>query len=221
MSKSLRWIFLIIILIGCNGDRPQSAQRGVDKERIDYYNSLERFNYDRVITTEPNPVFTIISKIINVIAWILNTIFGYLMIAVLVVLLIWVLFRYVNQERLTQESATTEVLRVVDKNKISELDFSRLISKALAVNNYRLAIRYTFLNSLKGLSRNKLIRIKEGKTNYEYYHELPAALKPKYRQVLSVFEYVWYGEFDSSRAVYEQINTRAKELQELIKKPDA
>ena len=84
-----------------------------------------------------------------------------------------------------------------------------------------MAIRYTFLNTLKQLSMNKLIVVKEGKTNYEYYHELPIDLKSKYRQVLSVFEYVWYGEFESSSTIYNKIDTSSKELQELIEKSDA
>jgi hypothetical protein len=91
----------------------------------------------------------------------------------------------------------------------------------LTKKDYRLAIRYTFLNALKGLSLHELIAVKEGKTNYEYYNELPVSLRPAYKQVLAVFEYVWYGEFESSSIIYEKINTSAKELQELIDKADA
>jgi hypothetical protein len=221
MKKHLRWLALFFILTGCNNDQPLTThERGFDEAKIDYYNTSERYNYDRIISQEPNPVLQALSTIIGAIAWILNTIFGYIMIAILVVLLIWVLFRYVNQERVSYNN-DRKVLRLVDESAIDEIDFNKLISKALANKNYRLAIRYTFLNTLKGLSLNQLITVKEGKTNYEYYRELPDALKGKYRQVLSVFEYVWYGEFDSSLAIYEQINHSAQELQDLIKKADA
>ena len=220
MTKYLTWIFLLVALLGCTKDQPVSTKRGFVEEKISYYNTSEQFNYDRTITSKPNPVLEFLSQIIRGIAWFLNTIFGYVMIAALIFLLIWILFRYVNQERINY-SENPESLRIVDESKIDDIDFNKLISKALASSNYRLAIRYTFLNTLKRLSMNKLIVVKEGKTNYEYYHELPIDLKSKYRQVLSVFEYVWYGEFESSSTIYNKIDTSSKELQELIEKSDA
>jgi hypothetical protein len=220
MTKFLQWTSLLIILLGCTSDKPVSTDRGFVEKKINYYNTSEQFNYDRLITSKPNPVLQFFSRVIRGIAWFLNTIFGYVMIASLVVLLIWILFRYVNQERVNY-TENSDTLHIIDESKLDEIDFIKLISKAVASSNYRLAIRYTFLNTLKGLSLHKLITVKDGKTNYEYYHELPMELKAKYRQILAVFEYVWYGEFDSSSAVYEQIDSSAKELQELIKKSDA
>ena len=220
MTKYLTWIFLLVALLGCTKDQPVSTKRGFVEEKISYYNTSEQFNYDRTITSKPNPILEFLSQIIRGIAWFLNTIFGYVMIAALIFLLIWILFRYVNQERINYRE-NPESLRIVDESKIDDIDFNKLISKALASSNYRLAIRYTFLNTLKRLSINKLIVVKEGKTNYEYYHELPIDLKSKYRQVLSVFEYVWYGEFESSSTIYNKIDTSSKELQELIEKSDA
>ena len=220
MTKYFYWVFLLIILLGCTNDEPISSERGFAEEKISYYNGSEQFNYDREITSKPNPILEFLAQVIRGIAWFLNTIFGYMMIAVLIVLLIWILFRYVNQERISYIE-NHQTLRIVDESKIDEIDFGKLISKALASSNYRLAIRYTFLNTLKGLSLSKLIVVKDGKTNYEYYHELPIELKAKYRQVLSVFEYVWYGEFDSTSTIYGQIDANAKELQELINKSDA
>lgn len=218
--KYLFWLALIISLTGCTKDQPAYTDRGFNEEKITYYNSSERFNYDKTISSEPNSLSIFLSKIVRGIAWFLNTIFGFVMIAVLVALLIFILFNYVNKER-TNYQENIEVLRVIDESKIDEIDFAGLIRKSLTRKDFRLAIRYTFLNALKGLSLHKLISVKEGKTNFEYYHELPANLKPAYKQVLSVFEYVWYGEFDSSLAIYEKINTSAKELQDLIDKSDA
>lgn len=218
--KYLFWLALIITLTGCTKDQPGSTDRGFNEEKIAYYNSSERFNYDKTIASEPNPVLRFLSKIVRGIAWFLNTIFGYVMIAALVALLIFILFNYVNKER-TNYQENVEVLRIIDESKIDETDFTKLISKSLTRKDYRLAIRYTFLNALKGLSLHQLITVKEGKTNYEYYNELPVNLRPAYRQVLAIFEYVWYGEFDSSSAIYEQINTSVKELQELINESDA
>lgn len=220
MMKYLFWLALIITLTGCTKDQPGSTDRGFNEEKIAYYNSSERFNYAKTIASVPNPVLRFLSKIVRGIAWFLNTIFGYVMITALVALLIFILFNYVNKER-TNYQENVEVLRIIDESKIDEIDFAKLISKSLTRKDYRLAIRYTFLNALKGLSLHKLITVKEGKTNYEYYNELPVNLRPAYRQVLAVFEYVWYGEFDSSSTIYEQINTSAKELQELINESDA
>ena len=221
MINYRRWISLVIFLMGCSNEQPAANHnRGFDEAGIELYNSSERFNYDRKITKKANPLIDFLAKVVGGIAWFLNTIFGYLMIALLVALLIWILFRYVNQERMGSLE-NPEVLRIIDESKINDIDFNRLIGTALTSNDYRLAVRYTFLNVLQMLSLNKLISVRGGKTNYEYHNELPAVLKPKYRQILLVFENVWYGEFDGTSTIYSQINNNAIELQELIKNTDA
>ena len=210
---------MFLVFISCSGDGLITSERGFSEEKIAYYNNLDRYDYDKVISSEPNIILGFLAKIIQAIAWFLNTIFGYIMIAALVGLLIYILFRYVNKER-TAYTESNENLRLIEESALDDIDFSKLINIALAKKDYRLAVRFTFLKSLKRLSLSKLIIIKEGKTNYEYYYELPNSLQPAYRQVLSVFEYVWYGEFESSLAIYNRITSNAEELQELIDNAD-
>ena len=131
MIKHLSWIGLFIILIGCSRDTPVTSERGFDEGKITYYNSLDRFNYDKVITSKPNVVLNFLGEVIKAVAWFLNTIFGYLMIAALIALLVYILFRYVSKERV-DNIENFERLRLVDESKIDELDFANLINKALS-----------------------------------------------------------------------------------------
>jgi hypothetical protein len=81
-----------------------------------------------------------------------------------------------------------------DEN-IFTLDYGKELHKALAENNFRLAIRLWYLSTLKDLSEKEYITYKSGKTNSDYVAQLYNT--PLYRDfstLTRVFEYTWYGE---------------------------
>ncbi len=214
MRLVLLFFVLSMAVAGCK--QKATATRGFDKEKIAYYNASEAYNYDKVIIRKPNPVLNFFLRAISLIARFFNTVLGYILLAALAILLIWIVARYVNQDRTTYTDSP-EVLRVVDESSIDQIDFSKLIARALEQKDYRLAIRFSFLDLLKRLSTKKLIKVKEGKTNFEYYAELPPALRPVYRQALAIFEYVWYGEFVATEATYHQLTGHIQQLGSLTK----
>ncbi len=88
----------------------------------------------------------------------------------------------------------------------SESDFTALIKLALKTGNFRLAIRYHYLQTIHKLAGKNLIQLAADKTNYQYVKEITnqhyqndfAALTLKY-------EYVWYGEFDIDENIYRKM----------------
>ncbi len=211
----LRLIIFMLLLAALGGCKERAnTRRGFDQEKMAYYNASETYNYDKTIVVSDNPVLSFFARAISLVALFFNTVLGYILLAGLIALLIWILFRYVNQDRVSYTDAP-DVMRVIDEKNVEQVDFAKLIAQALDKGDYRLAIRFSFLNLLKTLSRQELIKVKEGKTNFEYYYELPADLRPVYRQALAIFEYVWYGEFMATAATYQQISDRVQELQSL------
>lgn len=86
---------------------------------------------------------------------------------------------------------------------IHAMDFADLIAKAEAQGQLRRAIRLQYLLALRELSERDLITWQEAKTNQEYVLELRRAeLRPAFRQLTRLFEYVWYGDFPLSNAQY-------------------
>jgi len=90
---------------------------------------------------------------------------------------------------------------------IHEIDFEDGIEKAIAVGNYRLAVRLLYLKTLKQLSDNGLIDWQLSKTNTNYINELTNPhQREEFKQLTYQFEYVWYGDFMINSDLYKKIS---------------
>lgn len=102
----------------------------------------------------------------------------------------------------------------LDQNEdIHAIDFEKQITIAIANNDYNLAIRLYYLQTLKFLNDSKQISWQPNKTNWQYYYEIKADLvKKHFQQATMLFEYAWYGKgyiradsFDEYRNLFTQI----------------
>ncbi|MBC7570882.1 MAG: DUF4129 domain-containing protein [Spirosoma sp.] len=79
---------------------------------------------------------------------------------------------------------------------IHEIDFDAAISSAVEQQNYRLAVRLLYLQTLKRLTDAELIQYKPDKTNRQYVYELAnSPQQSDFEQLTRQFEFVWYGDF--------------------------
>jgi hypothetical protein len=93
-----------------------------------------------------------------------------------------------------------------DEN-IHEIDFDADIEKAIAVHNYRYAVRLLYLRSLKQLSDNGLINWQPNKTNTNYINELANyEQREMFKHLTHQFEYIWYGDFMINGDMFKKIN---------------
>ena len=85
---------------------------------------------------------------------------------------------------------------IYEDEDIHEVDLASLLKQAIDNQNFRLAIRYYYLTSLKGLSNKKIIEYHKDKTNSEYLFEIEnPAMRTQFSYLSYVYSYVWYGEF--------------------------
>jgi hypothetical protein len=92
----------------------------------------------------------------------------------------------------------------IDTN-IHSADFNKLIQEAESNGNYRLAIRFQYLNMLKQLSDSEIISFDPEKTNLDYTYEIKEeALREQFQYTSYVYNYVWYGEFEINEAQYQK-----------------
>jgi len=85
---------------------------------------------------------------------------------------------------------------IYEDEDIHEVDLASLLKQAIENQNFRLAIRYYYLTSLKGLSNKKIIEYHKDKTNSEYLFEIEnTAMRTQFSYLSYVYSYVWYGEF--------------------------
>jgi Domain of unknown function (DUF4129) len=106
----------------------------------------------------------------------------------------------------------------VQGEDIHGLDFEALLTTAETAGNYRLAVRLGYLQVLKQLTDQGLIRWQPDKTNHDYLFELPAGPLPDaFRELTRQFDYVWYGELDDlTPAHYAQARATRLAFQQLL-----
>ncbi|KFC24015.1 hypothetical protein [Chryseobacterium sp. FH1] len=94
------------------------------------------------------------------------------------------------------------------EENIHEINFPQSILKFEKENNFRSAIRYHFLYSLKKLADKNLINLNPEKTNRDYLKELKDKnLQEDFRRVIYIYDYIWYGEFDTQEIDYQHYKT--------------
>lgn len=94
------------------------------------------------------------------------------------------------------------------EENIHEINFSESILKFEKQQDYRSAIRYHFLYSLKKLTDKNLINWNPEKTNRDYLKELKNInLKEDFSRVIYIYDYIWYGEFETEEKDYQHYKT--------------
>jgi len=95
-------------------------------------------------------------------------------------------------------------IAVAEEESVNDPD--SLLRSAIKSGNYRLAVRYLYLQSLKRLSEKKIIEINSNKTNYEYVTEIRKhKFANEFASLTLQYEYVWYGEYPVDERLFEQI----------------
>lgn len=179
------------------------ASRGFDQENLSSLNESSRYDYDRKIESRnPNPILNFFAQLFGLFAQIFGSIIGYLILAALIIGLVWILAKNVRLPKRKVKVAPEDVLHYDPEQDIQVIDYSGLLEEAIANRNYRLAIRYLYIMTLQKLQNAELIQWHKEKTNRDYYYELPNDYQPAFNDILRIYEYVWYGEFDASESLF-------------------
>lgn len=85
-------------------------------------------------------------------------------------------------------------------------DPDSMLRNAIRNGNYRLAVRYLYLQTLTRLAEKKLITISSSKTNYEYLNELRKhSFANEFAMLTLKYEYIWYGEYPVDENLFQQL----------------
>lgn len=90
-------------------------------------------------------------------------------------------------------------------------DLEMKLREAIAANQYRPAIRFMYLKTLRSLSERGLIQLHAKSTNREYIHQMEKHPEANdFRKLTRIYEFVWYGEFQPSAYQFEIIRDNFK-----------
>lgn len=113
-------------------------------------------------------------------------------------------------------------LEVESEEDLQNLPYPSLIEKAKIAGDYRLATRWYYLYVLKELSLKDRISFSKFRTNNEYKQQVASligaenALTVKFKEIVKVYEYTWFGGFTITEAQFSGIENRYKEALGLI-----
>lgn len=106
----------------------------------------------------------------------------------------------------------------IQEEHIENIDLDSYIKNALKEENYRLAIRYMYLKSLKLLSLNNIIDWHFEKTNSDYYREIESVgLKENFKKTSYLYDNIWYGEYALDKAGFENAKKDFERLNQNLK----
>lgn len=110
----------------------------------------------------------------------------------------------------------------VFEENIHEMNFADEIEAAIRSGNLRKATRLFYLRALKELSDAGILVWQINKTNSDYLQEIKdPVLRRDFAFLCTAFEYIWYGEFQPSDALYEETFSRFREFLAKLKEKTA
>ena len=204
----------------------------ISEKDLEAYKADEDFNYIEV-EAEESFIDKAIRWLKNILRKFWESIFGvgtatgflyfifrilpYILLGFLVFLLIR-FFLKVNSNRLIMKSKEQGSIAITEEEQIiKNEDIPALIKEAIKHNNYRLAIRYYYLLSLKYLTENETISWQPQKTNEDYIKEINKTnLKDSFKNITRIYDYVWYGEFGVDALKFEALKQPFENLNKSI-----
>ncbi len=155
------------------------------------------YTEDKTVKQEEAPKKNSGSPLLGMFAFFMSTIFPFLLGGfVIFVILKSVLGIDARFWQKTNKAKVTSTQLIYEDEDINDMNLQGLLQQAIDRKEYRLAIRYYYLTTLKALSNKQFIDYHKDKTNSEYLFEIEnTQTRTEFSYLSYVFSYVWYGEF--------------------------
>jgi uncharacterized membrane protein len=145
--------------------------------------------------------------------------FQVLLWAVAICFVLFILYRlFLTDGAFKRKSKAADNAANVEEEIITnESDFDRLIRQALQNSNYRQAVRYQYLRTLHLLATKGMVNLAPDKTNFNYVSEITnRSYQDAFAALTLNYEYVWYGEFDIDKNIYDKIENNFSNLNKKV-----
>jgi hypothetical protein len=139
-------------------------------------------------------------------SWLKYIIYGFT-----ILILIFIVYNIV---RLMLKPSDRKVSKALTENEIDPEvlpveNLELLLKEAVSNNDFRSAVRYSYLITLRNLSDKKLIQRAKDKTNFDYINELSKyQFLNIFREITRAFEMTWYGEITPGEDAYRNFENK-------------
>jgi len=126
--------------------------------------------------------------------------------------LLWALYKIIISNNLFLFQSKNKKLReeiVEDEIQMEESTLDQKIAQMIAEKNYRPAVRYLYIKVLQQLNEKGWIKYHAQATNYDYINQMSQnKWSTDFRFLTTVYEYVWYGEFEITDEQFSIVHSR-------------
>lgn len=138
---------------------------------------------------------------------------------ILIGTLLFVLYRvFLSDRGLFASPTKNKTIEVQEELLTDDVYLEQQLKQALIDENFRLAIRYLYLQTLNRLSERNWLNLSPDKTNYQYVRELAKPqLQNGFSRITLHYEYAWYGDFHIDEAVYQQVKSDFDQFNQSVK----
>jgi|SRR5574344_447690 hypothetical protein len=193
----------------------------LDSSKLQVWQQNEDFNYKReILQTDNGFVESLVGKVekffndIYIYGFDLNNkvlLYGCVVLVLLIAIALFLLYR--RHHSLFGKLDKGNVDYSISEDTIYGIDFAECIARALDNGDFKAAVRWMYLQTLKRLSDRQQIDWQFFKTPTQYTYEIKT---PEFRKLTNIFLYVRYGDFEATRETCLEM----EKLQEEVEKGD-
>ena len=129
----------------------------------------------------------------------------YIVLAIALVLLVWFIATSNPGNQIMRQYQNSRVILTEEDELLMKRNLDKLANEAIDQKDFRLAVRYLYLNCIKRLDIKNIIRYANDKTNYEYIKEIQfSEISNTFRTLTLVYEQIWYGQLVFDETYFQQ-----------------
>ncbi|MDX1828330.1 MAG: DUF4129 domain-containing protein [Lutibacter sp.] len=210
------------------------TQKMFDVKNLEKYKSNKEFDYTEQ-TEKPEPTF--LERVLNwlgrqflrFLEWLFGVKYAKGILATILTalpyvvagLVLFLLIKFFIKTKIKSAVSLTNNKSVInfseDEKLLQNADLDALIKKSISDNDYRLAVRFLYLKTLKQLTDKKLVVWEQQKTNEDYTNEISVKqLKNAFENITRLYDFVWYGDFKINKVQFNSINNDFETTHNLI-----
>jgi hypothetical protein len=135
--------------------------------------------------------------------------FEYIILFILGGILLYAIVRIIlaNRLQLFYRRQKRPMVAKPEEEDSPEDDLEGRLMHFMQIKDYRQAVRYLYLKTLRLLNDRGMIRYHQESTNQEYWAQLRATPQgAPFRDLTTIYEKVWYGEFPLGDMLFNRLH---------------
>ncbi|RRO17194.1 hypothetical protein [Mesohalobacter salilacus] len=130
----------------------------------------------------------------------------YLILGAALIFIVWFIARSNPGNQIMRQHDASKVTITEEEELLMTRNLEKMADEAIENQQFRLAIRYLYLNSIKRLDLKDIIKYANDKTNFEYLKEIEfKELSKIFKHLTIAYEQTWYGQMQFDEVYFQNL----------------